>query len=96
MIVLRLFLEDDSRMEEALDTGVVRYGLEMSVSGECYKIKFVEGTSDIWVSAQGGPSMDDKQKRRNIVQRWIFEQLSDVSSLPETIDQFVSNLKGHV
>ena len=68
----------------------------MKVSGEDYKIKFVEGTSDVWSSPANVAVSDDKQKRRHAVQRWVTGQLPVTAWRPESVEQYMNAMQRHL
>jgi len=88
--------DDDKRMEEALETGSVENGLEMKVSGDDYKVKFIEGTSDIWLAAASSTTSNDKEKRTSALRRWILTQLPNVALMSDSVEQFMTAMQRRI
>lgn len=79
-----------------MEAGNFENGLEMKVSGEDYKIKFTEGTSDIWLATTSPTTSNDKEKRSIALRRWIANQEPSLAMISDNVEQFMSTMQRRV
>eukprot|EP00210_Caulerpa_lentillifera_P005549 g5308.t1 len=73
--------------EDLIRKGTLYNGLEIKISMEDHKLKFVEGTTDIWTAPVYRARLyNDKLTRKFAFQRWISGKLMEAPCVPESVE----------